>query len=176
MSSLRTISARMAICLSVLTLTFLVSLSNAGARQPDRIGELDKYWAASAATVAAGDIKAYRKTFHKDAVVVSEISGSCYPIAQAFERWQAGFEDTKKGKIKAKVEFRFSKRIGDETTAHESGIFHYSTATQTGKTTSAYIYFDALLVKKDGRWLAMMEMHKSKATEEQWAELSKTDR
>lgn len=173
MSSVRAASARMAICLSVLTLTFLASPSNAESL-PDRVGELDNYWAAAAETVAAGDIKAYRKTFHQDAVLVSEISGTCYPIAQAFERWQAGFEETKTGKLKAKVEFRFSKRIGDETTAHESGIFHYSTTPQTGETTSAYIYFEALLVKKDQRWLVMMEMHKSKATEEQWVELSKT--
>ena len=44
--------------------------------------------------------------------------------------------DTKAGKIRASVEFRFSQRIGGETTAHETGIFLY-TATDADGTSAA---------------------------------------
>jgi hypothetical protein len=37
------------------------------------------------------------------------------------------------GKVKATVEFRFSQRLGDETTAHETGIFLYTTTDAQGR-------------------------------------------
>ena len=137
-----------------------------------QITELDAYWAAVSQSVASGDFEAYSDTFHDDAVLVSGISQTSYPIADALAKWKSGFEDTKNGELKANVEFRFSQRIGDKTTAHETGIFLYSTTDQDGKSTTAYIHFESLLVKKDGKWLAMMEYQKSKATPEQWEALA----
>ena len=78
--------------------------------------------------------------------------------------------DTKSGKIKASVSFRFSQRLGDETTAHETGMFLYSTVSADGKTVRDYIHFEALLIKKKD-WKIMMEYQKSKATEEEWNKL-----
>jgi len=138
-----------------------------------RVTELDRYWKSVSRAVATGDFEAYQQTFHADAVLVSGVNKKSYPIAEALKRWHAGFEDTRQGKIQAKVEFKFARRVGDTTTAHETGIFLYSTVDQDGKPSSAHIHFEALLVKKDGRWLAMMEYQKSKATEAQWAALAK---
>ena len=70
------------------------------------------------------------------------------PIAQALAAWKAGFVDTKAGKSKADVRFRFSKRVGDSTTAHETGIFHYSSTDASGKQRYSYVHFETLLVKK----------------------------
>jgi hypothetical protein len=73
----------------------------------------------------------------------------------------------KAGKIKASVEFRFSQRYGDDTTAHETGIFLYSTVDSEGQHKQEFIHFQGLLVKKRG-WKILMEYQKSKATREEW--------
>lgn len=140
----------------------------------NRIAELDAYWSSVSQAVSTGDFDRYAATFHQDAVLVSERSKTSYPISTALAKWKSGFQDTKHGKLQAKVEFRFSQRFGDATTAHETGIFHYSTKTADGKETSAHIHFEALLIKKDGKWLAMMEYQKSAATKKQW-ELDSAD-
>ena len=140
-----------------------------------RITELDAYWSAVSQAVATGDFEAYAATFHPDAVLVSGTSKTSYPISQALAKWKSGFEDTQQGKLQAKVEFRFSQRLGDANSAHETGIFHYSTKTEDGKETSAHIHFEALLVKKEGKWLALMEYQKSVATEQQWLSLRKPE-
>jgi hypothetical protein len=58
--------------------------------------------------------------------------------------------------------------MGDETTAHETGIFLYSSTDGGGK--QEYIHFEVLLVKRDG-WKTLMEYQKSKATREEWESL-----
>jgi hypothetical protein len=67
----------------------------------------------------------------------------------------------------ASVEFRFTRRLSDETTAHETGIFHYATVDAEGNRSGQFVHFEALLVKKDG-WKMMMEYQKSVATPEEW--------
>ena len=74
--------------------------------------------------------------------------------------------------MKASVEFRFSQRIGNETTAHDTGIFVYTSADKNGKITGKYItHFEMLLVKRNNTWLAMMEYQKSDGTQEEWEAL-----
>ena len=87
--------------------------------------------------------------------------------------WKQGFVDTKNGKVKSDVEFRFSQRIGDETTAHETGIFHYSSMDNTGKyIADEFVHFEMLLIKQNALWLGLMEYQKSKATKEEWKSLN----
>ena len=88
--------------------------------------------------------------------------------SKALERWRQEFLDTKAGKFKANVEFRFSQRLGDETTAHETGIFLYSTRDDPAP--QEYIHFEVLLVKRDN-WKTLMEYQKSKATRAEWEAL-----
>ena len=47
--------------------------------------------------------------------------------------------------MEASVEFRFSQRWGDETTAHETGIFLYSTVDDDGKRQNSYVHLEALI-------------------------------
>jgi hypothetical protein len=75
--------------------------------------------------------------------------------------------DTQAGKVKANVEFRFTRRLNSESTAHEAGIFHYTAVPVKGDATDQYVHFEALLVKKDG-WKMMMEYQQTPATAAEW--------
>ena len=131
-----------------------------------RIAELDNYWREVSRTISEGDFEAYAATFHEKATLVSDINGEAYPIATALSRWKKDFDDTKAGLRKSSVEFRFRKRLGDSTTAHESGIFFYFYEVN-GERKDYYINFEGLLVKED-TWKMMMEYQKSQATKEDW--------
>ncbi|MEJ2481553.1 MAG: nuclear transport factor 2 family protein [Gemmatimonadota bacterium] len=130
--------------------------------------ELDAYWAEVSRTVAEGDFEGYARIYHPDAVLVVGGSGS-YPIATALAGWKQGFDDTREGKAEAGVEFRLTERLVGETTAHETGIFRYFLRPDEGDEQIAQIHFEALLVKKDGRWQMMMEYQKEPATDAEWA-------
>jgi ketosteroid isomerase-like protein len=129
--------------------------------------DLDAFWAEVSRTVAEGDFEGYAATYHEDAILVSGRSGTSYPIAQALAGWKQGFDDTKAGRMNATVEFRFTQRLSDATTAHETGIFHYAVVDADGQRTEQFVHFEALLVKKQG-WKMMMEYQKSAATQEEW--------
>jgi len=161
------------LCTLFIIVTFTGLLSWAQDVRPEdsaRIADLDDYWAEVSRCVKQGDFERYKATFHKDGIFVSGSTNEAYPISQALERWKPDFTETKSGKITANVEFRFSKRLGDGTTAHETGMFLYSRENADGTKTMAYIHFEALLIKR-GPWQAMMEYQKSQGTEEEWGKL-----
>lgn len=132
--------------------------------QPDG---LDAFWAEIARTVTEGDFEAYRSSYHEDAVLVSGLAKTSQPVSQALADWEQGFIDTRAGKKAVSLEFRFTQRLSDATTAHETGMFYYSATGEDGKREHAYVHFEALLVKQDG-WKTMMEYQKSSATQEEW--------
>ncbi len=129
--------------------------------------ELDAYWAEVSRTVTEGDFDGYAALYHPDAVLVAGGSGT-YPIGNALAGWKQGFDDTREGKAEAGVEFRFTGRVNDETTAHETGMFRYTLKSRDGEDAVSLVHFEALLVKKDGRWLMLMEYQKESATNEEW--------
>jgi enamine deaminase RidA (YjgF/YER057c/UK114 family) len=137
-----------------------------------RIAELDQnYWGEISRTVKEGDFEGYKATCHDNAVLVATAGKNkrSEPMTVALGRWKQGFIDTKQGKQMDQVSFRFSQRIGSETTAHETGIFHFSSHDTTGKVLSdVYVHFEELLVKQGDRWLCMMEFQKSNATKAEW--------
>ncbi len=136
-----------------------------------RIAELDLFWERLNKTVMEGDFEGNKDCFHKDAVIVfaSGTNKVSVPIATALEGWRQGFKNTREGKNKVEIEFRFSQRIGDATTAYETGMFIYtSTDTSTKKTDRFIIPFDMLLVKRNNQWYGMMEHQKPLATEKEW--------
>lgn len=132
-----------------------------------RFAELDAFWREVSRSVREGDFEGYAATCHGEGVLVSGSSESSYPLSQALARWKQGFLDTRAGKMKASVDFRFSQRIGDDTTAHETGIFRYATVDPEGRETTDFRHFEALLVRRGG-WKILMEYQKSKATEDDW--------
>lgn len=139
-----------------------------------RIAELDRYWEALSKTVSDGDFESYGAAYHPDAVVIFATgkNKTSVPLAKALAGWKQGFDDTKAGKNKAGVTFRLSQRLGDETTAHETGIFYYWTSNIDGSNKQGImVHFEMLLVKKDGKWLGVMEYQKDPATKEEWEAL-----
>ncbi|NNE14658.1 MAG: hypothetical protein HKN51_06755, partial [Saprospiraceae bacterium] len=92
-----------------------------------RLAELDLYWNELTRTVKEGDYEGYGAAYHPDAVVVftNGKTKKSVPISTALLNWKQGFDNTKIGLTNDAVEFRLSQRIGNETTAHETGIFHY---------------------------------------------------
>lgn len=131
------------------------------------VTELDAYWAEVARTVVEGDFEGYATLYHADAVLVMMGSGTV-PISGALEAWKQGFDDTREGRAVAGVEFRLTERLNDGSTAHETGMFRYTFAAENGEQQVALVHFEALLVKKDGKWLMVMEYQKEPATDEEW--------
>ncbi len=139
--------------------------------EPARLKQLDAYWAEVSRAVGAGDFAAYEATCHPEGVLVAGSKKTSSPLADALKRWKKEFDATKSGEMKASVEFKFSQRLGDATTAHETGMFLYSAVGPDGKETHEYIHFEGLLVKRDGRWKILMEYQKSKGTQAEFEAL-----
>ena len=152
------------------SLLLLVTFTLAGHAQTVT-DELDAFWAEAARTVAEGDFEGYAATYHPDAVVIFGSNDMIVPVSGALNGWKPGFDRTKNGEVKAAVDFRFSRRLTSETSAHETGIFYYRTGPE-GAMEGSYVNFTTLLVKKDGRWLLVMENQKTEATKADWDALA----
>ena len=123
--------------------------------------ELDDYWTQVANYLAEGDYDGVVSTYHPDAVLVSESLDTSYPISQALKRWKPGILDTKAGKAMSMVEFRITRRLYSDATAHERGIFHFKSGPVGDNVEAAdfdedYVHFEALLLKSD-KWTMVME-------------------
>jgi ketosteroid isomerase-like protein len=160
--------------LSASTSSFIIEVAVKVEQDTSRIAELDQYLSEVSRTVHEGDFEGYKALYHEDAVVVfaTRENKTSISISKALAGWKQGFEDTKAGKANSNVSFRLSQRINDETTAHETGIFNYTSLDNDGRAiASSYVHFEMLLVKKAGQWLALMELQKSTGTEEEWEAL-----
>jgi len=133
-----------------------------------RLTELDAYWAIVSRAVGEGDFETYQATCHPEGVLVSGNKQMSQPLAVALARWKQEFVDTKAGTRKSSVEFRFSKRMGDATTAHESGIFLYTFQLPDAPLQKEFIHFDCLLLKHPDGWKILMENQIGPATEAEW--------
>lgn len=148
------------------------------AKDSTRLAELNNYWKELSRTVREGDFEGYKATYHEDAVVIFATGENkmSTAIASALDGWKQGFIDTKSGEVKSDVKFRLSQRISDATTAHEKGIFHYTSIDSDGKElANQLIHFEMLLVKKNGKWIAVMEYQKSVANQEEWNVMEKLE-
>ena len=134
--------------------------------------ELDAFWATVSQAVAVGDFATYAACCHPDGVLVSEAKGLSQPFAAAFERWKPEFADTRAGRMAATVEFRFTRRLGDATSAHETGIFRYTSKIPGAAARIEHVPFEALIVKRDGRWLMLMELQKAHVNAAEWDALA----
>jgi ketosteroid isomerase-like protein len=136
-----------------------------------RLRELDEYWRRVSQAVRDGDFEAYQATCHPLGILVSGNKNMSQPLSTALARWKQEFIDTKTGAMKAGVEFRFARRIGDATTAFETGIFRYESQRQGSESKVEYVRLEALLLKENGRWQIMMEHQRESATEQEWQAL-----
>ena len=130
--------------------------------------ELDAFWAEAARTVRDGDFDGYAALYHEDAVLVNDAEGEVHPIGTALARWKPGFEDARAGRAVADVAFRFTRRLHDATTAHETGVFRYVSHPSGETGTPAFVRFEALLVRGDDGWRWVMERQAAAVTEKEW--------
>lgn len=154
--------------LITLSATILTLSAPAEEAASPRLADLDLYWNQVSKAVKEGDFAAYCATCHPEAVLVTGTKKTSYPLTQALARWKKEFDDTKSGARQSEVVFRFSQRLGDATTAHETAIFRYSFREGGGEWKHEYVNLEALLVKKQDGWKILMEYQKSPATEAEW--------
>ena len=134
-------------------------------------GEIDAtIWHVVAATVAAGDLEGMAATYHPDAVLVS--GKGTVAITDQLARWGEGMERARAEGRSATVAFRFASRQDGQATAFERGIFRYAETDAGGMAQPVFIPFEALLVKRDGRWLLVMERQLEATDKDAWDALS----
>ena len=132
--------------------------------------EIDRdVWSVFVATVAADDIAGMGRAYFPDAVLVSP--NGTRPIKDALERWGRDMVAAKAKGNRAAVEFRFSRRQDDPTTAFEAGIFKYTVIEQAGASNSKFYPFEQLLVKTNGKWRVLMERQFAEVTQDAWDKL-----
>lgn len=136
-----------------------------------RLRELDEYWSRVSRAVREGDFEAYQSTCHPLGILVSGNKTMSQPLSSALARWKQEFLDTRSGAMNARVEFRLSKRIGDASTAFETGIFRYESQRKGEAPKVEYVRLEALLLKENGRWQIMMEHQRESTTEQEWLAL-----
>ena len=130
-------------------------------------GAIDaQVWTTVSTTAMEHDIAGMAATYHPDAVVVTP--QGTMPIARALAGWGQSMEAMKRNGSRASVAFRFSLRQDGAETAFESGMFNYAVTDSAGVTTRYIIPFEALLVRKDGRWLIVMERQFAATDETAW--------
>lgn len=154
---------------SIIFYGFLPFSGTSQSSRGSRLAELDSYWVALAKTAKEGDFDGMKALYHEDAVLVK--TDTTIAISEAFKyRWKKEIMEVRDGIRANELEFRFTKRIGNDITAYEKGIYHYtSIETESGNVLGdAYIHFETLLIKEDDQWVALMEYQKTEATQAQW--------
>lgn len=132
--------------------------------------EIDRaVWSVVSRTVIESDIEGMAAVYHEDGVLVG--SKGPVPISRQLAKWGHDMEQAKLDGESATVSFRFTHREHGDSAAFESGMFHYAVNTPSDERTSYYIPFEALLVKKEGRWLILMERQLEAADAAAWAAL-----
>ena len=149
----------------VLALAVLLVTPAAAAAQSS--ADIDRQvWQAVAKSVVDHDIVAMGRVYHPAAVLVSQKGTT--PIADALVRWGRDMVTAKANGDRAFVEFRFTTRQDDATTAFEAGAFRYGTIDKAGVSTTGYVRFEALLVKTGAGWQMMMERQLEAISEREW--------
>lgn len=157
------------ICRCVLAVAFLIAAPLAAQNDPVR-AELDAFWAEVARTVAEGDFEGMVATYHPDGVWVSALASR--PATRALRGMAAeaaeGAAKTRAGEQAPRVEFRFSSRVHDSTTAHEVGMVRYTNTRGGVVVEDVYGLVDSYLIKKDGRWMILVEIQRWDMTKAEW--------
>jgi ketosteroid isomerase-like protein len=152
-----------------LFLIYLCFLPISAKASDKQVFSTDSYYREIIRTVAEVDFKAMAAAYHPDAVLVTEKKSML--IKEVMKRWKKEGEKFKNAGGSASVSFRFFDRKLSETTAFETGIFRYSTIDKDGVVKTIYSHFQDLNVKKNGRWLTLMERQQNLSSEVEWNSL-----
>ncbi|HXT68249.1 MAG TPA: hypothetical protein VN700_00730 [Vicinamibacterales bacterium] len=150
----------------------VVSLSASQTAPASSTRDIDRdVWSVFVATVAADDIVGMGNVYLPNAVLVDP--RATHPIKETLARWGKDMVAAKAKGNRATVEFRFSRRQDDATTAFESGIFNYTVIEKSGASNSKFYPFEELLVKTNGKWRVLMERQFAEVTRGAWDKLPK---
>jgi len=149
----------------------LLALSSSLFAQTSTNSQLNNFWREAERQVTEGDFEAYSKSFHPEAILVNGMNNTSIPIQRALDGWKAGFLDTRAGKMKASVRFRFSDQSVGDSAAHFTGIFRYEWQNSGEESQIVFIHLEALLTRSRGQWQMLMEYQKALANEDEWGSL-----
>ncbi|MBK6486966.1 MAG: DUF4440 domain-containing protein [Gemmatimonadetes bacterium] len=156
---------------ALLVLTVPILLGGSPPSQPGQSSaQIDAdVWRPVAASVVAGDIVAMGRVYHPDAVLVS--GSGTQSIASVLPRWGQDITTNKAKGTRATVEFRFTLRQDDTSTAFEAGVFKYTVIDKAGMQTPSYRRLETLLVNRDGKWRIVMERQLDAVSATDWEAL-----
>ena len=123
-------------------------------------------WSVFVATVAADDIVRMGEAYFPNAVLVGPRGTK--PIKEALEGWGRDMVAAKAKGNRATVEFRFTRRQDDATTAFETGMFKYTVIEKSGASSAKFYPFEQLLAKTNGKWRVLMERQFAEVTQDAW--------
>jgi hypothetical protein len=152
-------------------LACLVGSTLPAAAQTDSVAvELDAFWRGVERSVTEWSVAAQRATYHPDAIGVAgdaeEYRTSL--IHADFAARQADTAQMNTSPLNPGLEFRITSRVHDAVTSHEVGMYRFSADTPAGRRVH-YGAVDSYLVKKDGRWLILVEIQRREdLTEAEW--------
>jgi len=128
----------------------------ANAQTESTVAELDAFWAGVVKSVVEWSLPAQKATYHPDAVGVYGTADSytTSSIWAGFAKREVDTSAVEAPNRRRILEFRFSLRVHDASTAHEIGLYHFWA--EGGE--HYYGTVDSYLVKKDGRWLILVEI------------------
>lgn len=153
----------------------LLAAARAGAAQAPATTstpELDRaIWSVLVATVANDDIAGMGAVYFPIAVLVSPTGTTA--IKDTLERWGRDMAAAKAKGNRAAVEFRFTQRLDNATTAFDAGLFKYTVIEKSGASSSKYYPFEILLAKTNGKWLILMERQFAEVSPDAWDKLAK---
>src|SRR5262245_18054186 len=142
------------------------------ATNPQSTQDIDRdVWSVFVATVASDDIVRMGEAYFPNAVLVTPSGTS--PIKETLDRWGRDMVAAKAKGNTATVEFRFSRRQDDASTAFDAGIFKYTVIEKSGVRTPKFYPFEALLGKANGKWRVLMERQFAEVTPAEWDKLAK---
>jgi hypothetical protein len=132
--------------------------------------EIDRdVWLPLVESVKTDDIALMSSTYAPHAVLVTPRTTQA--MRDALAGWGRDMvTNTAKG-TRARVEFRFSRRMDGATTAFETGIFNYTTIDSAGVEKPGLYPFEELLAKIDGHWRILMERQFPATTQAEWDKL-----
>ena len=154
----------------------LATVLGQGATAPTAVApssrEIDlQVWSVFVATVAADDIVGMGNVYFPDAVLVTP--RATRPIKEALDGWGRDMVTAKAKGNRATVEFRFSRRQDDASSAFEAGIFKYTVIEKSGASSPKFYPFEQLLAKTNGKWRILMERQFAEVTQDAWDKLPK---
>jgi hypothetical protein len=162
------------IFLSAILLSKLSLAQNSKAKDTVIISEIDnELWKPLIKSVYDADYELHESCYHPAAVMVFEMDNKSSSGKEWLEgRVKPGFAE-RKGKPKTTyLKMRFDKRIHNEESAFETGIFLFSRL-KDGIRMTSYIHFEFLITKENGKWELLMENQRKRGTLEDWKSLPK---